>query len=173
MKRALFWLVVFGFAFSVGCGPSGDDDDDNTTYTVESGVYTFANTAVAEDGCGLGTTPGDLDGTTTELVVNGSTIEVDGGSAGGGFDMTMSGNNASYSETGQQDFNGNGIDCILDVAQAIDGTLTANNEIDISQDVDASVNSGTQCDQVETALGITFPCHTGLSSHLSRTGDIP
>ena len=169
MKRAFLWLLAAGLIAAVGCGPRGDDDDDDSSgFTLESGVYTFSGTVVNADGCGTGLTAGDFDGGTTELVINGSTIEVDGGSSGGGFDLALSGNSASGSETDVQDFNP-GLDCILDVVSTVSGTLTANNEIDVTQDIDASVNAGASCDQ----LGITLPCNTSFDTHLSRTGDIP
>ena len=148
----------------VGCGLGDDKDAGGTPATVvESGTYTSSNTVINAETCAQDSQPSDFDDATITITVSGNTISMDETVATFvQVDLIRTGGSLSGSATEQIDFNEVDVDCILDIALTLSGTVVTNNVLRINDDGQFSA-TGPECSQ----LSATFPCELSLTYTLT------
>lgn len=149
MKTRMNGAMLLAVAVGVGACDGGGDD----TNSLSSGTYTAFGATVNSDGCQLGVTAANINGSTLSLVVSGNTVTI-----GGTVELAIDGNDLAGGSEYTVDLNPD-FDCILAATNTDLGTITANDQFALAEVISLQVQSGSGC----AATGVSFPCSTGYS----------
>ena len=153
-------LVTMGMVVVAGCGlPPDRDDDDNTPYALESGLYDETTFVIVSDTCDAQldpfTEPIDVFVTETTVAI-GETV------------LDRAGNSLSSTEVQSLDFRPD-IDCALDFTFDVTGRITADDTFNMDRTISVEVAGGTVC---ESLFEVSLPCSVRTQSTYVRV-DVP
>jgi hypothetical protein len=174
--RNYFVIGAVSLFVMSGCGGGSSTSRENvsTTYTLASGSYRLSsNSAVPPDNCNLA--DDFRNGASFQIAVSGNNATfVLGQSPDPNHDpvLTIQGNtlnagSKTFDDNHNQDST-DPFDCVETVTITVNGTLTANNQIQGTFVLSSNRRSGTQC--TPTNLGYkTHPCTSTLNFTATKT----
>lgn len=146
----------------VGCDDGGSDKDRqprdaDASATITSGFYEISHFDVHKDGCDLDYSASDFNGNVIDVTVTGNSADLNG--------LTISFSNGVVSGSqvrAGEDVFGDG-SCLVDIATSDEGTIPANDELDLVESVEVSNPTG-DC----SAVPVDLPCESRYFARLTK-----
>lgn len=160
--RTITLVSCFALFAVAGCDDGGGDKDRqprdaDASATITSGSYEISSFDVHKDGCDLNYSASDFNGNVINVTVTGNSADLNG------LVISFSNGVVSGSEvqTGE-DVLGDG-SCLVDITTSDEGTIPANDEIDLVESLEVS-NPVGDCSPVPVDL----PCESRYFARLTK-----